>query len=230
MKKLFGILLVLVMAACNNVSVTDTEVKAVQSVLDFYGGICNRYKGIDFKNGTKETYFELEMSQSELIESYSNMLEMPASNIAYLFYSNLKDEQKNYTLVKVKINLTTGQSHEYSYSAPDLKEMERFTPVLQTVSEKIKAHDYNGLLSQFDTAIASNLTAEQLKIYCSPYDSAYGQVKQVYFQGYAYFEPENENRALVHLAGAMLREKKNTPISLSIDRKTKRVLTMKYEF
>jgi len=102
MRKIIGILLIGVLTACNNVGVTDTEVQAVQSVLDFYGGICNRHKGFNSENGETDTYFELEMSQSELIESYSNMLELPASNIAYLFYSNLNDEQDNYTHVKVK--------------------------------------------------------------------------------------------------------------------------------
>ncbi|HLU84829.1 MAG TPA: hypothetical protein VKZ45_05095 [Vicingaceae bacterium] len=230
MRKIIGILLIGVLTACNNVGVTETEVQAVQSVLDFYGGICNRHKGFEAKNGETDTYFELEMSQSELVESYSNMLELPASNIAYLFYSNLNDEQDNYTYVKVKINLSNGQSHEYSYSARDLKEIESLTPLLQSITDKIKAQDYEGLISQFDKNIASNLTSEQLKAYCVPYDSAYGRVDNTQFQGYSFFEGETDNRPLAHIAGIMIRENENTPISLFIDRKSKKVVTMKYDF
>jgi len=230
MRKLIGILLIGMLTACNKVGVTETEVQAVQSVLDFYGGECNRHKGFSTTNNETETYFELEMSQSQLIESYAKILKLPASNIAYLFYSNLKDEQDNYTHVNVKINLSNGKSHEYSYKAQDLKEIENLIPFLQTASEKIKSQDYKGLLSQFDKDISSNLSATQLKTYCTSYDSAYGKIEMIQFQGYDFFEGKEDNRPLVNLAGIMIRENNNTPFSLFIDRESRKIITMKYEF
>jgi hypothetical protein len=218
------------MTSCSNVGVTDIEVEAVQSVLDFYGGVCNRHKGFETKNGETKTYFELEMSKSELIESYSNMLELPASNIAHLFFSNLKNEQDNYSYVKVTINLSGGQSSEYNYTVDDLTELESLTSILQSVAKEIKTKNYRDLLSHFDTSIATTLTAEQLTSYCTPYDSAYGEINKTQFQGYAFFESEDDNRPLAHVAGIMIREKENTPISLFIDRESKKVITMKYEF
>jgi len=104
------------------------------------------------------------------------------------------------------------------------------TPILQTTSDKIKSEDYQGLLSQFDTDIATNLSADQLKTYCTPYDSAYGKIDMTQFQGYAFFEGKEDNRPLAHLAGIMIRENNNTPISLFIDRKSRKIMTMKYEF
>lgn len=230
MKKIIGTLLIGALTACTQVSVTEAEIQAVQSVLDFYGGVCHRHKGFNSENGVTDTFFELEMSDSELLESYSNILEFPASNIAYLFYSNLNEEQDKYTQVKVKINLANGESYEYSYQADDLKEMEKLTPVLQTVSDKIKSEDYNGLLSHFDKDIASNLNSNQLKAYCSPYDSTYGKVDKTQFQGFAFFAGNKDNRPLAHLVGIMRREKENTPISLYIDRKSGQIMTLKYEF
>ena len=232
MRKAIGILIIGIglLSACNNAGVTNTEMQAVQSVLDFYGGICNRHKGFETKNGKTETYFELEMSKSKLIESYSDMLELPASNIAYLFYKNLNKEQDNYTYIKVKINLSNGQSSEYNYYADDLKEVEKLTPILQIVSKEIKEGDYDGLLSQFDEKIAANLSVEKLKSYCAPYDSAYGQIDQTQFQGFAFFQGEQDSKPLAHLAGIMIRKKGNTPISLFVDRKSEKVVTMKYKF
>lgn len=229
MRKLIGILIIGILSACNNVGVTDTEVQAVQSVLDFYGGICNRHKGFSTTNGKKETYFELEMSQSQLIESYSSILELPASNIAYLFYSNLGSEQDNYTQVKVKINLSNEQSHEFTYGSEDLKEIEKMTPILQRASEKIKSEDYEGLLSHFDKKLASTLNSNLLKAYCTPYDSAYGKIEETQFQGFTFFETKEDNRPLVQLTGIMIRENTNTPITLVLDRESNRILTMKYD-
>lgn len=230
MKILLGILLIATLTACNNTLVTDTEVEAVQKVIDFYGGECLRHKGFETRNGKTETYFLLEMSQSELIESYSNVLEIPASNIAYLFYSNLKGEQNNYTHVKVKINPSSGKPYEHSFSATDLKEVEKLVQVIQNVSDKIRSKNYEGLLSEFDEEIASSLTMDQLQQFCSEADTTYGDVNATQFQGFSYFDSEEDNRALVHLLGIMIRQGKNTPISLYIDRHSKRVVTLKYEF
>lgn len=158
------------------------------------------------------------------------MLELPASNIACRFYSNLNEEEDNYSLIKIKIVLSNGQSYEYSSSAADLKEMDGLTQILQRFSQKVKTQDFVGLISEFETSIDSNLTSEQLKKYCIPYDSAYGHIKQTQFQGFSYFKSEKDNKALAHLSVIMIREKGNNPVSLFIDRKTKKILTMKYEF
>ena len=230
MKKILAILLIVVFTACNNNGVTEKEVQSVKKVLDFYGGVCNRIKGFSITNGVKEKYFELEMSKSELIESYSNMLEMPASNVAYLFYSNLGSEQSKYNQIKVKINLNNGKSFESAYPAAEIKEVENFIPVLNDVSLKIKLKDYKGLMLLFDTNLVSGLNENQLKSYCSPSDSAYGKIKETQFQGYAFFKSETDKREMVHLAGILVRQNNNTPISLFIDRKSKKILTMKFKF
>ena len=231
MKKIIVIVLIGILAACNNsVLITDTEVDAVQSVLDFYGGICNRHKGFETKDGEKQTYFTLEMSESRLLDNYSEILEMPASNIAFLFYSNLNSEKDNYTHVKVKINLSNGESYEYKYSVVDLNEILRLTPILQEASNYIKAQNYQELLSLFETDIASTISPSMLKNYCEPYDSIYGLTKHTQFQGYALFTSEKDQRELVQLGGIMTRKKENTAISLFIDRKSMKVVNLKYEF
>lgn len=49
--------------SCKDALVTNNEKDAVQKVLNFYGGICNRSKGFTSKNGDMETYFVLEMEK-----------------------------------------------------------------------------------------------------------------------------------------------------------------------
>jgi len=233
MNRFFGILLIGLITTCGNVEspfITDTEVDAVESVLSFYGGICNRSKGFEMKNGVTETYFELKMSRSELIESYIEVLEMPASNVAYLFYSNLKDEKENYTHIKVIIQLPDNELEEFYYSVKDLNEISKLTNTLHHLSDNIKSNDYDRLLSLFDDDIAVNMTNLQIEKYCAPYDSLYGKIIRTEFQGFRFFKDETSNTPLVHLAGIMLREKDNTPISIYINRNSKKISTLKYEF
>lgn len=221
--------MLLLMASCKNAIVSEREVQAVQAVLDFYGGVCNRHKGFKKEKGKEEVYFGLEMSESKLIESYSDMLGMPASNIAYLFYTNLKEEKEKYTHIKVKINLTGGHSQEFYYSTQDLKEVETLTPVLQTVSEIIKTKDFNALYSLIDQSFAAEVSADQLKSYCTPFDSAYGQIRTTQFQGFSFFHDKDSNREQALLNGIMLRTGKNTPISVVVDRQNKKVFGIRFE-
>lgn len=231
MRTFIAILLIGVLTGCGGKPwSTDTEVQAVQNVLNFYGGQCNRHKGFKKTSGEEtETYFELEMSGSELIEFYSDKLALPASNIAYIFYSSLNEEQANYTNVKVKINLADNKSHRYSYTASDLIEIEKSIPILQSVSENIKAKDYDLLDSQFDVEAFPDLTPSLIKSYCAPYDSAYGEIEKTQFQGFAFFESEGDKKPLVHIGGMMKREKNNVPISLIINRENLKVGVLKFE-
>lgn len=230
MKGLVGIMVALLVSGCGVVNPTDTEVNAVQKVLDFYGGVCKRGRGFSTDNGETQKYFNLEISQSKSLDGFSDMLELPASNIAYLFYSNLNDEQDNYTYIKVKIKLSNGQSHGYYYLVPELKEVETLTPLFKLTFEKIKVKDYPGLLSHFDEAVASDLTPELLEEFCTPNDSALGVVDTAHFHGFAFFERETDKKSMVVLGGILAREKGNTPLTILIGRESKKMEGFRYEF
>jgi len=230
MKPLIGLFLFLVLlTSCNDVAVSDREVQAVQSVLDFYGGVVNRSKGFSYENGQKQTYFKLAISESELLEAYKDFIELPASNIAYLFYKNLEAEQGNYTHVQVEITSLAGEVVEYEYAAEDLLEVDRFLPIMKQVSHHFETEDMNGLLAQFDPS----LPYEELIAYTHPYDSAFGRVQDIQFQGFSFYEVEGKGdtpRPMIHLGGIMQREKENTPLSLFIDRRSQVILSMNFNF
>lgn len=88
----------------NLVSITDNEDKGIKEILRIYEGYCKYaigYSASTIKG--KKKYFELEISKSDIIEKYARIAEMPASNIAYLFYRNLKNENNNYDEIHVVI-------------------------------------------------------------------------------------------------------------------------------
>lgn len=79
----------------NALSITDNEDKGVKEILDFYGGYCKYAIGASASTETgKKKYFELELSKSDAIEERAKVAQMPASNIAYLFYKNLNQEER----------------------------------------------------------------------------------------------------------------------------------------
>jgi len=218
------------LVGCDNIGVTETEVKAVQVVLNRYGGECHRFKGFETENGITQTYFELEMSKSKALEKYSEILEIPASNIAYLFYSNLNDEKKNYTHVKVKINLNNGKQQEFYYPHEDIETMEKFAPILSDISNQFKSQDYEAFFNDFDRDIARNLNMDQIHSLCSEYDSLYGNAIEIQLQGFTFHDSAADNRALLRLFGIMKRKKKNTPISAYIDRNSKKLVGFGFEY
>lgn len=103
------------------IEISDNESKGVHDVLDLYGGKLKYSIGKDYSTVTgMKNYFELELSESALMEQYKDSSEFTGSNIAYLFYRNLKKEASHYNYIKVKIDFSDGKTKEYSYSTQDL--------------------------------------------------------------------------------------------------------------
>lgn len=229
MKKLIGVILIAFLASCKDVAVTDTEIKAVDSVLKIYGGECGRSKGDTQINGMQTRYFMLEMSDSKILEGLKQISELPASNIAYTFYMNLNQEQKNYTDIKVNIKFKDGQLAEFLYPVKDIIEADKFKSVLTSLSNKVQQKDYNGLYAMFDTIAIPELTVDKLSEFCYQNDSAFGEVESIQFVGFSFFKGKKGGN-LVHLGGVNKRAKGNMPINIIADRQSKKVMSLKFEF
>lgn len=226
MKKIILILLIIGSIGCNQTNVTNNEVIAVQSVLDFYGGICQRYKGQRIVNSQNQAFFELELSDSKLIENFSNQIEIPASHIAYLFYSKLGHEKEKYDLIKVSLNLSNDTKPEFFFSTKQLDEVNNFVPIFDNVLEKIVANNFEEVLIEFDETIAQSLKTDQIKDYALKQDSIYGQITDAQFMGFKFFTSAYNNRASLKLFGGLIREKTNTTILIIVDKETKKLLKL----
>jgi hypothetical protein len=230
LRKWIVLLLIGTAVSCSDNEVTENEATAVDKVLEFYGGTCTRHKETLVKNGVKERHFILEMSESKLIESFSNRLELPASNIAYIFYSNLKDEKVNYSHVKVKINLMNDSIYEHTYKVEEIKEIESLIPILYRVSDLIKERNHEGLFKEFNTKPDSGITIEQLNADCYTYELKYGKVERVQFQGCRFYSRKTDNKPMVQLAGMMIRKRGNLAFSIFIERQSKKITDLKYRY
>jgi hypothetical protein len=215
------------------VSITDNEDKGVKEILNFYGGECKYSIGTTASTDEgKKKYFELEMSKSDMLENYAKLIEMPSSNIAFMFYYNLKEEKRNYTQIKVVVKLKDGHGDNFEYSTSQLEIVKQKVDLIFKVSDLIKLKDYNGLYKLFDLTVAPNLKETDIESYCSKSDIAYGQIVKFQLQGFSFFNSNGKD--LLHLAGVQQRDKQNTPLTIFVDPKKTQiegsVITMKFEF
>jgi hypothetical protein len=144
-REILSILILIIFCSCNKVKETENEINSVQAVLNFYNGECLKSKGFVKDIGVDNQYYEIEISKSELLNQSPDKLKFHSANIAYLFYSNLKIEKPNYDEIKVKINLSNGESESFKYSDKELNEIEKLQPKITEIVEYIKTNDFESL-------------------------------------------------------------------------------------
>ena len=214
MKNLIIILISLAFVSCNDSLVTEREKEAVQSVLDFYGGVCHRSKGINSENGNNSTYFQLKMTNSEIIESDLEHLDLTSSHIAYLFYNNLKDEKSNYDEVQVVIVLNDNSEYEYNFPVTTLERVNQRMTVMNKTVTLLKNQDYESLKSMLNIDLIP-VDKEQLIPRLKEVEPQLGKVLEFQFFGFM-IVPYKELEVL-HLSGALIREKQNHEFSIDVD-------------
>ena len=218
------------LTSCGDLLVTDNEAAGSMKVVEFYGGKCERSKGFNTGTDENETYFTLALSESDLVNSYAEMLELPASNVAYLFFNELKEEQANYTHVNVELSVPNQLTQEFEFSAKDLKEICQFVPRFDQISKHLKDKEYQEVLGSFSKGDQEILSPSEIDSSCTQVDSAYGEIQETQFQGFSFFENEMDGRSVVELFGINIRENMNTPFKLYLDRDTKNTLQFKFDF
>jgi hypothetical protein len=226
MKKILSIIVLLVFISCINTGVTVKEEKAVQQVLNFYNGECLRSKGLKSENGNNKSYFELEMSKSELLNAKSKNLKTHSANIAYLFYSNLDEEKKNYQEIKVKIVLDNETNQEFSYSNIELSEIEKLQPTLNQIIEKITKKDYEKLLGSFDKSI--NIDTKKVGNLFLTLENQYGKINKVQSQGFEFRETNNYGKVIV-IKSAVIFGKTALSMNLIIKRENSKLISIEFE-
>lgn len=211
------------------ISISEEESSAVGKVLEFYDGECHRSIGFESKNGVKEKYFELSMKKSQLIEQYAGMEEMPASNIAHIFYSNLKKDKSKYTHVRVSIERNKAEVFTKSFQVEQLELIDQYLPMLDKVTKGIREEDYESLIQLFDADRLESVTAEILKEYCGSYDEVYGLPIRSQINGFKALKDDKLGKELIYLIGALEREKQNSPIVLVLNAENGKVLRFLFE-
>lgn len=206
------------------------EKNAAQVVVDFYGGEIEVSPGVLMNEGKKEKFIQIELKRSELAESYSAMINIPASNIAYLFYNGLQSKAIDYDYIKVLISLNDGSQNMFQFYISEINDLEYFVEILNKVSQLLKSKNTSVLRSLFAPEVTEELNESTLNKYINHQDSIYGTINETQFQGFSILQTEDDNQFIIQLYGIMIRSKENTPICVFIDRNTKDILTIEDSF
>lgn len=226
MKQTLYIFALLLIFSCGKVGVSQTEVKAVDKVIEFYGGQVNRIIGFNIKNTKKIKFFELKVSNSQLLNNDQKDLAGHAGNIAYLFYSNLKDEKSNYQEIKVSIDLQNGESRSYNFAVSDLKEIENLMPFVNKTNAFIRNKDYKGFAETFSAKFSAD--EKDLKNLFDELHSRFGEIKEIQFQGFSFAEDPKVGSYIL-VKEVLVLDKEAGRMYLNFDRRTKEILGLTFE-
>lgn len=226
MKKIVFIIILFNLISCNIASITAKEENAVQQVLNFYNGKCTRSKGITSKNGINKSYFELEISKSKLLNIDQKNLKTHSANIAYLFFSNLEEDKKNYQEIRVKITLDNGENQEFSYSEMELSEIEKLQPYINQITEEIIKKDYKKLQTFFDKSI--NIETMSIESLFTMLEKQYGKINKIQQQGFAYRESKKYGNVIM-IKNALLVDKIAFSMDLFIRKENSKLISIEFE-
>lgn len=215
MKKLIFILIIGLCTSCNDAGVTELEKQAVQSVLDVYGGICYRSKGFVTENDQSITYFHLTMAESAVLERDIDKTEMPASNIAYLFYTNLGEEKANYDAISVTVRFKNRIEKNFKYSVKTLELVSKRMRVANKVVELLTNKDYEKLKTLLNNE-QEGFDKDQLIANLIKFDPQFGAIKEFMPFGFKVHDMSN-GMDILHISGALIREIQNSEFSIEVD-------------
>lgn len=215
--------------SCSNFSKpTEKEEAAVQIVIDYYGGKCIMHKGTKTHNGNKQTYFTLEISDSDYLDLFAEVPHIPASNAAYLFYSNLGTEKKNYTHVEVELHFGNGKSEVFYYAGEFLLEFEEHLPLFNEVTNQFLSQNYQGLEANLDSKFLNKLDTS-IVVALTVVDEEFGVVRESNVQGF--FKEENSSDGLfITYYATHVRDSLPVSFQVTFHPVTEKILSMDFLF
>ncbi|SHL50117.1 hypothetical protein [Hymenobacter psychrotolerans] len=217
LKNLSLYLLLVMLCGC----VPEVEKKGIDAVAKYYGGQVNYKIGMGASTNAEELqgrYVELELVNDKLGTQFSK-LSIPASNCAYLFYTNLTEaEKQNYSYVKIAIK---GKNNLYTqaYTLKQLAIVELAKDKFDEVGSLIAYKRYDELLARVNDADIAPSALDNLKTAFINADEKYGQTKAFQLQGFEFFEHKarGEMQQMLSMFGTLQKERISGGISLSVD-------------
>lgn len=211
----------------NFINITDNEDNGIKEILNFFGGKCN-YEvrtSISTNEGTKK-YFVLELSQSEVIEKQAAIAQMSASNIAYLFYKNLKTERNNYNEIHPILIFKDGQKMTFKYLTKQLQRVEKRMNLAYKIVSFLKNRQYDDIQTRLNNIVLRRTTGKTISTAFN-IDELIEKLKSVDLQlgnitegfkplGFRVYQINND-KEILHIAGIIIRDKQSNNFSIDVD-------------
>jgi hypothetical protein len=155
------------------------------------------------------------MSQSVVVEKYATAAEMPASNIAYLFYRNLKDEKNNYDEIHAVILFKDGSKMTFKYSREKLAIVDKKMNVVGKIVDLLKNKNFEGIKPFLKPNPTRNYDKDQFINNLIQVDPQFGNIKEFLPYGFRFDEVKDERETL-HISCVLLRDKQSNEFSVDV--------------
>lgn len=216
----------------NFLSLTNNEDNGVKKILGFYGGYCKYAIGASASTDDgKKKYFELELSKSHGLEKQRATPELIASNVAYIFFSNLKEERKNYDEIHVVLIFADGKKETFDFPIQQLQLVDNRMAVVNKIVAIIKGKNFEALRPML---VESNLfpyDKNQLIANLKVVDPQFGNVTEGFRPFGFRINKTKYGAEILHIAGAVIRDKQSNAFSvdLNLNGKDDKAYKLEYE-
>jgi len=196
------------------VSISDNEDRGVNAVLDFYGGYCEYSVGkkVSTESEDNYNYFTLTMSKSGFIDQNVEDIENISSNICYLFFNELGEEEENYDFIGTIIQASNGEKRTFQHSKENLKIVQQKIQSVKKVLSLISEGKQDSILeiispSEYYEFDKTTVIKKMIEL-----NGEVGSLQDFQPRGFVFYSTDSENLYL-KITGAAIRSIQNHEFS-----------------
>ncbi len=216
------------------IDITENEENGIKSILEFYGGYCKYSRGASIStNGGKQKYFGVDLSESSTLDETSLALKLVASNVARLFFHELKEERSNYDFVEVTLKRTGETVKTFEVHSESLLLVEEKQKALEVVEKLTKSQSYVELIELFPkNAEIRSLESDKLVKNLLAIDSIYGKVNQsILLLGFeTFYHRSDDERIRLYCVQRRTKRNLNYKLDLAKSLSSKRMYNFDYSY
>ncbi len=203
--------------SCKQLQLSDNENKAVEEIVDLYGGTCTTSFGTHLSTTHgKKSVFEIEVSNSPFFNENTMWTEMYTSSFAYIFYTHTQNDPRRFDKVRSSIVYKEGTKIEFEYTLDSLKMVAAKMKYVTQIINMLKGKDY-GKIDQLlirDFIIADEERGKFFTFLKSS-DSTFGTIESFTPIGFKFSRLQNGYQVLL-ISGNVKRSIKDTQFSVYI--------------
>ena len=202
--------------SCKQLPVSEKESTALYEISNLYGGTCTHKIGLDAASKYGKTRcFDIEIENSDLLNENAKWTEMFAANIAYVFFTFIRDEKRKYS--SIKSSISTNQSKaSFNYSIDTLEMVYNKMAYVNQVMALLQHRDYEKIEALLKPGVL--LAREDKPKFINELksvDSVFGEIIEFTQAGFRFSYPEN-GKNFLHISGNLKRTKQDTQFSIDI--------------
>jgi hypothetical protein len=238
----YGILffIIVILSSCffgnenNTTEITGWEEKGIDSILYLYGGKCKYFKKMSFStNMVQDTFFQIELSGSSVINSELQASDLHSSNIGYILYENIVQDNNNpYSRIKVILKFEDGSKHSKSYTFPQLNLVHEKIKFVEEVIYLIKEEELAELKELFSNDENYLFDKDEIIKEISSAELKLDSIKEFIPCGFD-FSTLKDDRESIHISGIVKRKNGgNTQFSLDVyaELNINEIIQLQYKF